>query len=95
MRMVMVSVRDVKSELYGRPFFVRTSGEAIRSFMDEVNRNEKDNMMAAHPSDFALYEIGLFDDAEGKIYGYDIPKLLLQADQVKDKNAIPQGVTAY
>lgn len=83
MRQVIVSVRDAKSETYMRPWFVTTAGAAIRAFSDEVNRNEKENTLNQHPEDFALYEIGLFDDNEGKIYHYDVPKLLIHADQVK------------
>lgn len=83
MRMLVVSVRDAKAEIYMRPWFVQTAGVAIRSFMDEVNREDKDNQLFNHPSDFALYQIGEYDDNEGKVYGYEVPRLLLQADQVR------------
>lgn len=93
--MVICAVRDAKAEVYMRPFFVQQSGVAIRSFTDEVNRDDKDNTMFVHTADFALYEIGLFDDIEGKIYSYDVPKLLVQADQIKvEKIARPRHITA-
>lgn len=94
MRMVICSVRDAKAEVYGRPFFVQSAGVAIRSFTDEVNREDQENNLHNHPADFALYEIGLFDDADGKLYPYDVPKLLIQADQVKvEKNAFKRNIS--
>lgn len=83
MRMVICCVRDAKADCYMRPFFVQASGVAIRSFTDEVNREDKENSMFNHPSDYSLYEIGLYDDNEGKIYPYDVPKMLISADAVK------------
>lgn len=95
MRMVMVCVRDAKAEIYMRPWFVQTAGAAIRTFSDEVNREDKENALYNHPGDFALYEVGLFDDQEGKVYSYDIPKLLIQADQIRMKPyALPKNITA-
>lgn len=88
MRMVMVCIRDAKADIFGRPFFTQSAGVAIRSFSDEVSREDKDNTMYNHPEDYALYEVGLFDDQDGKIYPYDIPKLLIQADQIRIKDAL-------
>lgn len=83
MKQVIVSVRDSKSDAFGRPFFVASAGVAIRSFDDEVNRKDPENMMFNHPGDFALYEIGSYDDSVGLIECHAQPKLLIQADQVK------------
>lgn len=95
MRMVMVTVRDVKSEVYMRPWFAQTAGAAIRAFSDEVLRDASDNTLSRHPEDYALYEIGLFDDNEGKVYPYDVPKLLIHADQVANSNhAVHKNITA-
>lgn len=94
MRMIMCSIRDFKSEVYGRPFFAQATGAAIRSFQDEVNRNDSGNLLYHHPSDFALYEIGIFDDAEGMVYPYDVKKLLIEGAQASNKVKLPDGVTA-
>lgn len=85
MRQVICVVRDAKSELFGRPMFVQQPGVAIRMFTDEVNREERDNQLYTHPEDFSLYEIGHYNDIEGKLIPHDIPKLLVHADQVKTK----------
>lgn len=87
MKLVIASVRDVKSEAYGRPFFVNSVGVAIRSFDDEVNRAAEDNIMYHHPADFALFQIGTFDDSDGSIEPM-IPKLLLQGMQTTQRKAV-------
>lgn len=63
----IVSVYDVKAEFFGTPVFVKSTGEAIRSFGDAVNSKEKDNNFAKYPQDFILFEIGEFDDATGEL----------------------------
>lgn len=83
MKQIIVAVRDSKSDAFGRPFFVASAGVAVRSFDDEVNRSDENNMMFNHPSDFALYELGVYDDSIGIIECHPQPKLLIQADQVK------------
>lgn len=67
---VMVAIYDAKVEAFSRPQFVRSRGEALRSFTDEVNRVAADNPLNAHPEDFALYYLGLYADEAG---GFEIP----------------------
>ena len=55
------AVRDSAVGCFGRPFYLQSEGQAVRSFQDEVNRNDKDNMMFLHPEDFELFYLGLFD----------------------------------
>jgi hypothetical protein len=61
----IVAVKDRALDAYGRPIFVHTQGQAIRSFQDEINRNAPDNEMFRHPEDYDLYFIGTFDDKTG------------------------------
>lgn len=56
-------VRDGKVEAYMRPFFVRSLGEAERSFFDLAN--DPDSQVSRHPEDFALYYLGTYDDGSG------------------------------
>lgn len=83
MELVMLSVRDAKSEAFGRPFFATTVGTAIRSFDDEVNRSAEDSMLNHHPEDFALYQLGSFNDSDGTYAALPVPKLLVQGNEVK------------
>lgn len=79
------AVRDQAADVFGRPYFVPTTGIAIRSFTDEVNRENEDNQLYKHPKDFTLYELGDYDDNEAIITTHAQPKLLVSADQVMTK----------
>jgi len=63
--------------------FVPSTGIAIRSFSDEINRVAEDNQMYNHSDDFDLYELGEFDDNTGLFSLHEQPKLLTLGKQVK------------
>ena len=86
MRMTIVSVYDVASQSFGRPVFAVSVGAAIRSFGDEVNRSVPDNTMYAHPEDFVLYELGVFDDSSGAFVLLEHPKQVASGKQFKSVN---------
>jgi hypothetical protein len=65
MKLVVCAVFDSAVQAYGRPIFVAAAGAATRSFMDEVNRNAQDNPLFAHPDDFELRCLAVFDDESG------------------------------
>lgn len=69
----VMSVRDTKSDTFGRPFFAPSLGAAIRSFADFVNSKE-DSDIVRHPEDFNLYHLGTFDDETGKFTELEVPK---------------------
>ena len=83
MKLVLCSVKDRAADAYGRPMFVPSTGVAIRSFSDEINRQADDNQLYNHPDDFDLYEFGEFDDNNGQFVIYEQPKLLSLGKQVK------------
>jgi len=83
MKLNLCSVKDRAADAYGRPMFVPSTGVAIRSFSDEINRAADDNQLYNHPGDFDLYEFGVFDDNSGIFDLYDQPKLLSLGKQVK------------
>jgi hypothetical protein len=82
---VIVSVRDSAAEAFGRPMYLQSLGVAIRSFTDEVNREDKDNQLFNHPDDFDLYELGVFDDSIGKYELRDNPSVIVRGKDVKIK----------
>lgn len=63
MELKVYTVRDAKAEAFMQPFFMRTNGEAIRAFIDSVNR--EDTQFYSHPEDFALFELGTYDEHSG------------------------------
>jgi hypothetical protein len=79
---VVVSVKDRAIDAYGRPFVVPTTGAAVRSFTDEVNRKESE--MNGHPEDYDLYEMGTFCDQTGTFLPPDggVPRVLTRAQDV-------------
>ena len=83
MKLNICSVKDRAADAFGRPMFVPSTGVAIRSFSDELNRSDADNQLYNHPDDFDLYEFGVFDDSTGLFDLYDQPKLLSLGKQVK------------
>lgn len=57
------AVYDMKMKLFLAPFVTRNSAVATRMFADSVNG--ENNVVAKHPEDFALYQIGEFDEESG------------------------------
>ena len=82
---VIVSVRDTAAEAFGRPMYLQSLGVAIRSFTDEVNREDKDNQLFNHPDDFDLYELGVFDDSLGRYELRENPTVIVRGKDVKIK----------
>lgn len=83
MNLVIVAVKDRAADAFMRPFFVPTTAMAVRSFMDEVQREAADNQLFHHSDDFDLYEIGIFDDSTGRIVSHDDMKVLMLGKQAK------------
>jgi len=56
---------DSKARAYLPPFFMPEAGQATRLFSDMVN--DGSHAFSKHPEDYTLFEIGTFDDREGKL----------------------------
>jgi len=72
------SVFDSAAGVFGRPFFVAKSGQAVRSFSDEIQRQAPDNELNRHPEDFTLYEIALFNDENGVFQPFNPANVLIR-----------------
>lgn len=81
---VMVSVFDQVAQVFSKPVFVGNEAIAMRSLRDEVNSGSSGEL-AKHPSDFALYRVGVFDDNTGIITCEERPALLCRADSLKEE----------
>lgn len=79
MKLQVISVLDRAVNVYSRPVFVQAIGQAMRSFMDEANRDAAENTMHAHPKDFALFHLGEFDEETGRFENLELPVRLLEA----------------
>lgn len=65
------TVQDSKAETCLKPMFLKSNGEAIRLFENEVNAAEKSTMLAKYPADYTLFAIGEYDERSGMITPYD------------------------
>ena len=75
-------VRDRATDQFGNPMFLVNDGQAIRSFSDEVNRDDKENMLNRHSDDFDLYKLGTYDGGTG-IFSTHVPEMISIGKQVK------------
>lgn len=79
--MKIMAIKDKAVESYGMPLVTRTVTEAIRIFKNEVNR--EDSMMNKYPQDYDLYQIGEYDDLDGKVQS-TTPTQVATGIEVKD-----------
>lgn len=68
------TIYDQKAKAYLPPFYLPERGMAERTFSDCVNSN--DHQFGAHPQDYTLFTIGLFDDSTAESTIYDAPVML-------------------
>lgn len=81
MRLLCFCVKDRATDAFGNPMFMLATGQAVRSFSDEVNRAGDDNQLYQHPDDFDLYELGDFDTESGSFDCF-VPRLLTRGKDV-------------
>jgi len=77
MKLVAVAVRDSAVGMYMPPWFVQHPAQAVRLFNDQVN--QADSMQGKHPSDFALFHLGSYDQETGVMESLPQPVQLVQA----------------
>lgn len=65
------ALRDTKSKTYAPPFYMQSTGAAVRAFADLVN--DPQSFPSKHPSDFILFEIGKWEDDTGHFENYKEP----------------------
>ncbi len=74
------AVFDAKAAAYGSPMFVPTRGLALRSFSDVVA--DKGSMLAKHPGDYSLYQLGTYDPNSGKLVALSEPDFVVSASDM-------------
>jgi len=91
MKTGMFAVYDLKAKAFLQPFFSVTEGTAIRAFAVAVN--DPGTMLAKHPGDYVLFEVGSFDDDSGFLAALSPVKQLCIAAAVKEQ--VPQGEVPF
>lgn len=85
MRLLAYSVYDLAVKAYLTPFFMRSRGEAVRSFKAAVG--DPKTPFCANPEDFFLAEIGEFDDGTGMFsWNADHPVKVISALELVNVN---------
>ena len=82
MKMNFYAIYDKAVGAYMRPFVLQSDGQAVRGFTDEVNNPE--TPLHAHPEDYALFRIGIFDDSSAVITPEE-PTCLARAHEIKKR----------
>lgn len=83
MQQKMYSIRDARAEVFGAPYYALTAGMAERNFTQLVN--DEKSQLNMFPDDFDLYEVGVYDDQDGKGQFWDTPRHIIKAVQVLQK----------
>lgn len=92
MRLKIFSVLDTKADAFQTPFFMPSTGMAVRAFKDLANDGQ--SLVSRHPGDFQLTCVGEFDDVTARLTSYDqVEKLGYAADYQEIKASdVPVGV---
>jgi len=81
------SVYDSKTQSWGPPFFALHLGQAMRMWSDLVNDGQ--SLVSKHPADFALYDIGEYDDSNASITPRSPVQMLQTASEAR---IVPQAL---
>lgn len=73
----LYAVRDAKTEAYFPPFVAVTHGEAYRQF--QMLATNPETLLSKFPADYALFQLGTFDDQSGVIGALPQPLQLATA----------------
>lgn len=84
----MYAVYDSKAELYLQPHFFRARGEAVRAWQTTANNPETN--ICKYPEDYAMYEIGEYDEDSGTITPYDAKHNIGVAIEFKKSSPVHQ-----
>lgn len=90
MKLHMYAIHDGAVNAYGTPFFVFNDAVASRVF-DDLCANDSTDVYR-HPSDFALYHIGLYDDESGSVISSP-PRIIGRGRRIRPVNVeeVPNG----
>ncbi len=89
MKYVIVSVRDIRANVFFNPVFATSVGHAVRQFEDEVNRPAEENLLYKHPQDFELFELGKFEADDASFDLLPSPRQLAVGSSCVRKPVLP------
>lgn len=86
-KLKVFSVFDSKLQVWMNPMVMQHTGQAERMWMEIVNDGQ--SLPSKHPSDFALYQVGEFDDNSGMLTALAAPTQVMTGTSAKK---LPEGV---
>lgn len=78
------SVRDSKANAFLQPFFMNNQGTAIRAITDCAN--DPNHAFFKHSNDYDLFQIGEFNEDDGKVIPLDSPLHVVSIFQLIEVN---------
>lgn len=88
--MKIYTIHDRKAEVYAVPYFAQTDVHALRMFTAAVNNNDPNNMLYQHAEDFALVEIGSYNERTGQIDTHGIHRHIAAGHAVKKTDIVSE-----
>lgn len=86
-KLICFALYDSKLQAFCSPFQMRTKGEAVRALTELVN--DSNTTVSKHPEDFALMELGFYDESNGQFENHVAPLNLGLASQYKNTPVSP------
>lgn len=77
MKQYVYAIKDSKAGTFSNPFYSINRGTAERSFFQAGK--DPQTTISQYPEDFALYELGTFDDQSGEFNTYVTPEFVSNA----------------
>lgn len=84
MKKIMIAIFDKKAG-YDQPILLPNEGVAIRSFGEQCQNKDPNNMLIKHPEDFELHNLGIMDTMTGQILPNTQPVCIAKASQYVTK----------
>lgn len=75
------AVYDEKAEIFAQPFFMANKGTALRAMSNVFAKPEHE--FTKFPQDYTIYELGEYDDSNGRMLPYDKPQHVCRLSELK------------
>lgn len=89
------AIRDIKADTFGSPVVVPQLGVLLRDLQRLVNDPQSQHPMSMYPQDFAVYQLGDYDDRKGQLLLLRLPDHVLNVEslvQVRSHAPVPGGL---
>lgn len=92
MMMNVFTVYDAAVKAFMQPFFVRSTGEALRTFTAACN--EENSNFRKYPADYTLFALGEYDDQSG-VFSTSVPVRVISALECVEPGKAPEVISPF